>query len=112
MTLSMRTSLPGCGFSMNLGGEWRVSDGWSDAPLQRLHGVYFRHGDGLQIHVVKHVGVVPRSIDDLKALLGQQNWASAPYDEVVVEGDPTMASALFKMLPRDIVLEGFVTNGR
>jgi hypothetical protein len=97
---------------MDLGDEWVVSEGCSDPSLQRLHGVYLRHGDGLQLHVVRHVGQVPRSVAELRALLRQQNWASAPYDEVIVDDAPIMASALFEMLPRDIVLEGFVTDGR
>jgi hypothetical protein len=58
-------------------------------------------------------GAAPCGVDALRALLPQQNWASAPYDEIVVVGDTTMVSALFEMLPPwDIVLEGFVMDGR
>src|SRR5580698_2993546 len=42
----MRTLLTGSGFSVDLGDEWLVSEGWADASLQRLHGVYLRHDAG------------------------------------------------------------------
>ena len=97
---------------MDLGDEWRVCEAWSDASVQQVHGVYLLHRDGLQVHVAKHAGLVPRTMDGLQALLHRQNWASAPYDVAVADGEPMMASALFKMLPRGVVLEGFVTDRR
>lgn len=108
----MRTSLAGNGFSIDLGGEWAVSEGWSDASLQHVHGVYLRHRAGLQLHVRRHDGLAPRTIEGLRAMLLEQNWASPPYAEVIVDGHPKLASALFNMLARDVVLEGFVTDGR
>jgi hypothetical protein len=108
----MRTSIAGHGFSVDLGDEWVVLQGWSDPSLQRDHGVYLRHRDGLDMHVGGY-GSAPGSVDALRALLPEQNWASAPFDEVVAVGDTTMVSALFRApAPWDTVLEGFVMDGR
>jgi hypothetical protein len=108
----MRTSIAGHGFSVDLGDEWVVLEGWSDPSLQRDHGVCLRHRDGLQMHVGGY-GLASGTVDELRAVLSEQNWASAPFDEVVVVGATTMVSALFKMAPPwDVVLEGFVMNGR
>ena len=92
----MRISVAGHGLSVDLGDEWVVCEGWSDPSTQRVHGVYLLHRDGLQMHV-RGYGLVPDGLDALRALLPQQNWASAPFDEVVVVGDITMVSALFKI---------------
>jgi hypothetical protein len=108
----MRTSIGGHGFSVDLGSEWTIMDGGRDPSLQRDHGVYLRHCGGLQLHV-RGYGSEAGNADALRALLADQNWASAPFDEVVTVGDMTVVSALFKMLPPwDVVLEGFVTDGR
>jgi hypothetical protein len=110
MTASMRISIAD-GFSVDLGGEWVVCEGWSDSSLQRDFGVYLQHPGGLQMHV-RAYGSAPPSVDALRALLREQNWASAAFDEVVVTAEMTMASALFKMAPPwDVVLEGFVMDG-
>jgi hypothetical protein len=112
MTASMRISIAGHGCSVDLGDEWVVCERWSDPSRQRDHGVYLRHRDGLQMHV-RGAGSAPGSVDALRAVLSEQNWASAPFDEVVVVGDTTMVSALFKMGPPwDVVLEGLVMDGR
>jgi hypothetical protein len=113
MSASMRISIAGHGLSVDLGDQWMVCAAWSDPSLQRELGyVYLQHRDGLQTYLGGR-GSAPRSVDGLRALL-PENWASPPFDEIVVAvGGITMVSALFKMLPPwDIVLEGFVMDGR
>jgi hypothetical protein len=42
--------------------------------LERDHGVYLQRRDGLQMHVGGG-GSAPRSVDALRALIPEQNWA-------------------------------------
>lgn len=97
---------------MDLRDDWRVCEAWFDASVQRLHGVYLLHVDGLQVHVIRQGGLVPGGINELQALLRQRNWTSAPYDMAVLHGESLMACALFETLTEDIVLEGFITDAR
>ena len=80
-------------------------------------GVYLRsrvHGVYLNVRG-QSVGDHPLTTEGLLAVLREQNWASAPFDEwVVASGALTIVGGTFETLGMDgeVVLEVFATDGR
>lgn len=111
--MGLRVWIAGHGLSVDLADDWVVSEGWSDPKIQRGHGVYLQHRDGLQMNFRDYDYPTLHSVDGVRAWLSEQNWASAPFDEVVSVGEVTIVSALFEMHPAGhVVLEGFAIAGQ
>lgn len=110
----MRVALPTHHLSVDPSDEW-VAD---EAPPEtvELHGLYVRsrkHGVYFNIRA-QGAGPHPLTRDGLLALLREQNWASAPFDEwVATSGTLTLVGGTFETVGMggEVVLEVFVTDG-
>jgi hypothetical protein len=112
----MRISLPtNHGFSIDVGTEW-VVDEMDPAASEQL-GAYVRsvaHGVYLNVRG-QSAGKHPLTSDGMLALLREQNWASAPFDEwSATENGLSIALGTFETVDMngEVVIEVFITDGK
>lgn len=111
----MRLYVHGHKLSIDPGGDWVIADGWSEAAIQRTHGLYLRSlKNGLQLHLRRqthHKHAL--TTDGLRWMLRDQKWASPPFDEetIVVGGLTVVAGTFDRVEAGDTVLEAFIADG-
>lgn len=111
----MRITLRDHHVSFDPSDEW-VADAMEPATVAQF-GLYLRsaqHGVYLNVRA-QEAGGHPLTREGLVALLGEQSWASAPFDEwVATSGELTVVGGTFETtgMGGEVVLEVFVTDGR
>jgi hypothetical protein len=108
----LRVVIPHHGVSLELGDEW-VADPFS--PETATHGAYLRSVEhGLYLNVrAQTIAPHPLTLDGLRAFLGEQSWASPPFD-VWSSTDPLAVGGSFETVGMngEVVLEVYATDGR
>jgi hypothetical protein len=110
----VRIALAGHRLSFDPRDEWLADE--MDPKALELHGLYLRsikHGVYFNVHA-QRVGQHPLTRDGMLAVLREQSWASAPFDEwVATEGPLTIVGGSFETVGMggEVVLEVFVTDG-
>jgi hypothetical protein len=111
----VRLVLPQHRLSIEASPEWAADE--MDPKVVAELGVYLRsteHGVYLNLRG-QSAGAHPLTREGMVALLHEQNWASAPFDEWVITSGPlAMAGGTFETVGMggEVVLEVFVTDGR
>ncbi|HEX3595395.1 MAG TPA: hypothetical protein VHU80_09845 [Polyangiaceae bacterium] len=111
----MRITIPQHHFSLEPSTEWVADD--MDPEAVDSFGIYLR---SLELGVFLNVrpedaGDHPLTADGLTALLREQSWASAPFDEWLHESGPLIiVGGTFETVGMggEVVLEVFATDGR
>ena len=110
----MRISVPPHHLSLDPGTEW-LADEMEPKALES-YGLYLRsteHGVYFTVRA-QGAGAHPLTREGLVALLREQSWASAPFDEWVTSSGPlTIVGGTFETVGMggEVVLEVFVTDG-
>lgn len=111
----MQLFVGGCSLTFETQGSWDVGEGWDDAGLHDLHGVYLEAASAaVMLHLtVLSINRCLQTADGLVALLREQVWGSAPFD-IAVESDECRLSVAgtFVVDGERVVREWFVTGGR
>lgn len=115
MTSTGRISLARHHLSVEPTAEW-VADEMPQETLDEL-GLFLRSTDhGVYLNVrAEEVSHQPITTDALWALLREQNWASAPFDEWTTSSGPvSIVGGTFETVGMggEVVLEIFLTDGR
>ncbi|HEX4339166.1 MAG TPA: hypothetical protein VH062_24835 [Polyangiaceae bacterium] len=111
----MKFKLPRLELSLDLSEEWVVDE--TDPKATDAYGVYLRsvqHGVFLNVRAENPDGHTLTK-DGLLAILRQQSWASAPFDEwALAEGALTAIGGTFETVGMggEVVLEVFATDGK
>jgi hypothetical protein len=110
----VRVALPAHHLSVDAPDEWLPDE--MDPKTLELHGLYLlSRKHGVYFNVRAHgIGQHPLTRDGLLALLREQSWASAPFDEWVATSGPlTLVGGTFETVGMggEVVLEVFVTDG-
>jgi hypothetical protein len=111
----MRIALPRHHFSIDPSADW-VADEMAPETLDEF-GLYLRsteHGVYLNVRP-EEAGGHPLTPDGILALLREQNWASAPFDEwAASSGTLSIVGGTFETVGMggEVVLEIFATDGR
>ena len=110
----MRVTLREHHVSIDPSAEW-IADEMEPGTVDRF-GLYLRSAEhGVYINVrAQEAGVHPLTREGLVALLREQGWASAPFDEwVATSGEMTVVGGTFETagMGGEVVLEVFVTDG-
>lgn len=101
--------------SVEPGPEWIADD--MDPRTVAAHGAYVRsveHGVYLNVRA-QEAGANLLTASGLRALLREQGWASPPFDEWVLDGEPgIVVGGTFETvgMAGEVVLEILVTDGR
>jgi hypothetical protein len=110
----VRIALPAHHLSIDPGDEWLADE---TAPKTvEVHGLYLRsskHGVYFNVRA-QGAGQHPLTQDGLLALLREQNWGAAPFDEwVATAGTLALVGGTFETVGMggEVVLEVFVTDG-
>lgn len=111
----MRITLPEHHVSIDPSAEW-VADAMEPGTVDRF-GLYLRSAElGVYLNVrAQEAGGHPLTSEGLVALLREQSWASAPFDEwVATSGELTVVGGTFETtgMGGEVVLEVFVSDGR
>ncbi|MEO7112124.1 MAG: hypothetical protein ABI183_16895 [Polyangiaceae bacterium] len=112
----MRISLPTShGFLVDLGTEWVVDE--IDPAASEQLGIYIRSvAHGVYLNVRRQsAGQQPLTPDGMLALLREQNWASAPFDEwSATESGLIIIGGTFETVDMngEVVIEVFITDGK
>lgn len=110
----MRVAVPAHHLSVDTSDEWLADE--MDPSTVELHGLYVRSSEhGLYFNVrAQAAGQHPLTRDGLRAILHEQGWASAPFDEWALPSGPLMlVGGTFETVGMggEVVLEVFVTDG-
>ncbi len=112
----MRISLPtNHELSIDPGTEWIVDE--MDPSASEQLGIYVRSvAYGIYLNVRgQSAGEHPLTSNGMLALLREQNWASAPFDEwSAAENDLLIVGGTFETVGMngEVVIEVFITDGR
>jgi hypothetical protein len=111
----MRIALPHHHLSFDPSTEWVADE--MDPKAVESFGIYLRSSEhGVYVNVrAQEAGGHPLTAEGLLALLREQNWASAPFNEWTVTAGPlTIVGGTFETVGMggEVVLEVFVTDGR
>jgi hypothetical protein len=111
----MRVTFGDRRFAIDPSTEW-VADEMPPATVEQF-GLFLRSAEhGVYMNVrVQEAGGHPLTKEGLIALLREQSWASAPFDEwVTTAGGITVVGGTFETVGMggEVVLEVFVTDGR
>jgi hypothetical protein len=108
----MRVLIPGHDVSLELGSEW-IADPFSSKTA--THGAYLRSAEhGLYVNVrAQTIDPHPLTMEGLRAFLGEQNWASPPFDSWSAT-DPLAVGGSFETIGMngEVVLEVYATDGK
>ena len=111
----MKFKLPRLELSLDLAEEWVVDE--TDPKATDTYGFYLRsvqHGVFLNVRAEDPAGHTLTK-DGLLAILRQQSWASAPFDEwTLAEGAIIAIGGTFETVGMggEVVLEVFATDGQ
>jgi hypothetical protein len=110
----LRVALAAHRLSIDTSDEWLADE--MDPKTLELHGLYLRSSEhGVYFNVrAQGVGQHPLTRDGLLAVLHEQSWASAPFDEwALTSGTLTLVGGTFETVGMggEVVLEVFVTDG-
>jgi len=110
----VRLTLPQHHLSLDAAAEWIADE--MDPKAADSFGLYLRSAEhGVYLNVrAQDAGGHPLTAEGLLALLREQSWASAPFDEWTATSGPlTIVGGTFETVGMggEVVLEVFVTDG-